>query len=64
MGKVKSAKKKCCAKYRKKGKPCTRCPLFAEGCTSKKMTVAVPETEKKKDKKKKKKNNKYKKKTK
>lgn len=56
MGKVKSVKKKCCAKYRKKGKPCTKCPLFAKGCASKKMTVAVPEKEKKKDKKKKKKN--------
>ena len=53
MGKVKSEKKKCCAKFRKKGKPCSRCPLFASGCSSAKMTGAAPE--KKKDKKKKKK---------
>ncbi|MBM9512302.1 hypothetical protein [Desulfogranum marinum] len=55
MGKVKLEKKKCCAKYRKKGKPCSRCPLFASGCSSKKKMVAVSEIEKKKDKKKNKK---------
>ena len=61
MGKVKAEKKKCCAKYRKKGKPCSRCPLFASGCSSKKMTVTFPEVEKKKEKKKKKNKNQKKK---
>lgn len=64
MGKQKECKKKCCAKFRKKGKPCSRCPLFAKGCALRKLNGAPAEKKdkEKKDKKKKKKDAKGKKK--
>jgi len=50
MGKVKKAKPKCCGKYRKKNKHCSRCPVtFREQCQ---LKTERSEMGKKKDKKK------------
>ncbi len=49
MGKEKVTKKKCCAKFKKKGKSCSKCPLFA----SKQCATKVDDKKAKKKKKKK-----------
>ena len=52
MGKQKKkAKKKCCGKFRKKGKHCKRCPIILNAKKKKKGTKKKKKTDKKKKKK-------------
>lgn len=58
MSKGTKLKKKCCEKYLKKGKRCSRCPILSSGYAS---CESLEKPSKKKDKKKKKKAKKKKK---